>query len=108
MIKESWIFPYDGSPPYRRGERPERVSEKGFAVLSDLPDFVSHVDGKRYSGRAGMREHNIRNNVVPVEELKGLPPLLMNSDTRSREEKRGDAQHRKEVIIREVNQKVRY
>lgn len=43
-------------------------------VLPDLPDFVSPIDGKAYSGRAGLREHCARHNVVPVADLAGLPP----------------------------------
>lgn len=42
-------------------------------VMPDLPDFVSPIDGKTYSGRAGMREHCARHDVVPTAELKGLP-----------------------------------
>lgn len=43
-------------------------------VLPDLPDFVSPIDGKTYSGRAGLREHCARHNVTPVADLAGLPP----------------------------------
>lgn len=49
-----------------------------------------------------MREHNLRNNVVPVADLKGLPTLRTNSDMRSSEQKRQDAAARKELIIRQV------
>lgn len=44
------------------------------AILGDVPDFVSPVDGTVVSGRAALREHCLRHNVVPTEELKGLPP----------------------------------
>lgn len=43
-------------------------------VMPDLGDFVSPIDGKIYSGRAGMREHCRIHDVVPTRELKGLPP----------------------------------
>lgn len=43
-------------------------------VMPDLPDFVSPIDGKRYSGRAGLREHCAKHNVVPTADLAGLPP----------------------------------
>jgi hypothetical protein len=46
----------------------------GFTIVPDLPDFVSPIDGKRYSGRAGLREHCATHNVVPVADLAGLPP----------------------------------
>ena len=44
------------------------------SIMPDLPDFVSPIDGKLYSGRAGMREHCQRHNVVPTADLAGLPP----------------------------------
>lgn len=42
-------------------------------VAPDLPSFVSPIDGKTYSGRAGMREHCAKHNVVPTADLAGLP-----------------------------------
>lgn len=42
-------------------------------IRGDLPDFVSPIDGKTYSGRAGLREHCKLHNVVPTADLKGLP-----------------------------------
>jgi len=55
-----------------RGRDSNRVSS--YTVLPDLPDFVSPIDGKTYSGRAGLREHCSTHNVVPVADLAGLPP----------------------------------
>jgi hypothetical protein len=43
-------------------------------VRGDLPDFVSPIDGKTYSGRAGLREHCRVHDVVPTADLAGLPP----------------------------------
>lgn len=108
-VRETWVYPHDGSPPYLKGSRPEvdPLSPNGPAILPDLPDFVSPVDGKRYSGRAGLAEHNRRNNVINNEELKGLPPYQTNSDIRSESERRADAQKRKEVIINQVNKHYR-
>ena len=63
---------YDKSLPLPEGVG---MSEKAAAkVFGDLPDFVSPIDGKVYSGRAGMRDHCARHNVVPTADLKGLPP----------------------------------
>jgi hypothetical protein len=45
-------------------------------ILPDLPDFVSPIDGKVYTGRAGLRQHCRIHDVVPSAELKGLPPKL--------------------------------
>jgi len=43
------------------------------AIMGDLPDFVSPIDGSVVRGRAGMREHCKRHDVVPTADLKGLP-----------------------------------
>lgn len=72
--------------------------------MPDLPDFVSPIDRKMYSGRAGLREHCKRHNVVPNEELKGLPYLKANSDMRDSQQIRRDKEARKEQLIRQVNQ----
>lgn len=76
-------------------------------ISGDQPDFISPVDGKLYSGRAGAREHAAKNNVIDNRELKGLPTLTTNSDQRSPEEKRRSAEHRKQTIIQQVNRLLR-
>ena len=53
-------------------------SQRSHAVCGDIPDFVSPIDGTVVSGRAGLREHCLKHDVVPNEELKGLPPKTMN------------------------------
>jgi hypothetical protein len=47
------------------------------AILPDIPDFISPIDGTIVSGRAGMRDHCARHNVVPTADLAGLPPRTM-------------------------------
>lgn len=42
-------------------------------ISPDEGEFVSPIDGKVYSGRAGMREHNRRHDVVNHRDLVGLP-----------------------------------
>jgi hypothetical protein len=69
-----------------------------FTVMSDLPDFVSPIDGRVYHGRTGMRDHNARHDVVPTADLKGLPTKIP-VDQQSKDYK----QARKERIIHEVN-----
>ena len=107
MARYTIVYPEDGSPSYVKGgpddpgERPR--PHKGIAIMPDLPDFVSPIDQKVYSGRAGMREHNKRHDVVPNEDLKGLPPLTTNSDFRSPEQRHADAEHRKRLIVDQVN-----
>jgi hypothetical protein len=104
-MRECWVYPDDG-PPYRKGEQPERP-RNGVAILPDLPDFVSPIDGKMYSGRAGLREHCKRHDVVPNADLKGLPLLPGTGDTRSSDQKRADAAERKRVMIQEVDKQYR-
>jgi hypothetical protein len=106
-VRESWVYPSDGGEPYLKGSRHETTVPSGVQILPDLPDFVSPIDGKLYSGRAGLREHCRRHDVVPNAELKGLPTLQTNSDFRSPAERKADAAHRKEQIIRQVNQHYR-
>ena len=58
------------------------------SVLGDLPDFVSPIDGSVVSGRAGLREHCKKHDVVPTADLKGLPPkpMIMPTSQQYREE----------------------
>lgn len=61
------------------------------AIIADTPPFVSPIDGSVVDGRAALREHCRRHDVVPTAELKGLPPKPMvnnNFDPKYREETR--------------------
>ena len=107
MIRETWVFPSDGTEPYLKGSRAEAERYQGVTFMPDLPDFVSPIDGKSYSGRAGLREHCKRHDVVPNAELKGLPVLTANSDQRSSRQRRADAESRKQHIIHSVDQQYR-
>lgn len=79
MTRKSYIqlngVLYDKDEPL-----PESVSglagsgDRSHAVMGDIPDFVSPIDGSLVSGRAGLRDHCRRHDVVPTEELRGLPP----------------------------------
>lgn len=102
-VRETWVFPGNGEEPYLKGTRERSVSSAGFVILPDLPDFVSPIDQKRYSGRAGLREHCKRHDVVPNADLKGLPMLTAQSDQRTPEQRRASMEHRKQTIIHEVN-----
>ena len=44
------------------------------AVFGDNIRFVSPIDGAVIEGRAAMREHCLRHDVVPNQELAGLKP----------------------------------
>lgn len=44
-----------------------------YMVVPDLADFISPIDGKSYSGRAGLREHCKKHGVIPTADCEGLP-----------------------------------
>jgi hypothetical protein len=69
MTRRVWV--YINGVSYEKGTEPEVAT--GVTFMPDLPDFVSPIDRKLYRGRAGMREHNAKHNVVPTADLKGLP-----------------------------------
>jgi hypothetical protein len=98
-----------GKELYLKGTEPRREQHgsSGPAVIGDEPEFRSPVDGQVYSGRTGMREHCARNDVVNNRDLVGLPTLQMNTDQRSSEQKRQSAEHRKQMIINQVNKHYR-
>jgi len=74
-------------------------SQHRHMVAGDLPEFVSPVDGKLYSGRAGLREHNARNNVVLAADLAGLPPKTLHQDyTPTRQQREETRQTIAEII----------
>lgn len=106
MSRECWVYPSDGRPPYKRGEQSSE-GLSGPMFIPDSPDFVSPIDGRHYSGRAGMREHCKIHDVVSNNELKGLPPLTTTSDTRSASERRADANSRRHHIANQVNKHYR-
>lgn len=78
MARKGWIYHNDGSIT-EKGTGITRTAS-GIMVTSDLPTFVSPIDGKAYSGRAGLREHNRRHDVINNEELVGLPQRTMNQE----------------------------
>lgn len=94
---------------YEKGTEPvgEGARGAGPAILGDLPDFVSPIDGKAYSGRAGLREHCRRHDVVPNADLAGLPTLKTDTDIRPKDVIKRDAAARKELVIRAVDQQYR-
>lgn len=68
--------------------------------MPDLPDFVSIIDGKTYSGRRGLREHCERHNVVPTADLKGLPA---KTSTFKYELPKAEREETKRFIAHQVN-----
>lgn len=74
MSRKGWIYHADGTVTEKgvRGAEAPATPQIPFFV-GDEGEFVSPIDGKTYSGRAGMREHNKRHNVVNNRDLQGLP-----------------------------------
>lgn len=107
MSRATWVYDPETKSMIPKEEFYSNRPTTGVIFMPDLPDFTSPIDGKRYSGRAGMREHCARHDVVPNAELKGLPTLQTNSDFRTPEQRRASAAHRKQVIINEVNKQYR-
>jgi hypothetical protein len=74
MTRRCWV--YINGQSYEKGTEPDypaHGSSVGPTILPDLPDFVSPIDRTVVRGRTGMRDHCARHNVVPTQELKGLP-----------------------------------
>jgi len=68
-------------------KEPPRPNSSTF-IMEDLKPFRSTVDGSIVDGRVAYRAHNKRNNVVPTEDLKGLPtkPLVAETSKAHRDE----------------------
>lgn len=76
MARRSWVQ-IDGKL-YERGVDtiPEATggASRGPSVFGDNVEFVSPIDGSVVRGRAAMRDHCARHDVVPNQELAGLKP----------------------------------
>lgn len=68
------------------------------AIIADTPAFVSPIDGSVVDGRAALREHCRRHDVVPTEELKGLSPKPFVNTEFSREHREGTKRVIAEII----------
>lgn len=69
----------------------------GIGFIPDIPDFVSPIDGKVVSGRRALREHCAQHDVVPTQELKGLPEARP-SYTQTRQ----DREQIRQLIARQI------
>lgn len=73
MTRKGWVYHADGTVTEKGAGRTEAQGSAGPAIFGDEGSFVSPIDGKTYSGKAGMREHNRRHNVINNRDLVGLP-----------------------------------
>jgi hypothetical protein len=72
MKGRTWVY-YKGEM-YEKGTGSSTVGPSmGPFVIPDVPDFVSPIDKTVVKGRAGIRDHCARHDVVPTQELAGLP-----------------------------------
>lgn len=77
MARCTYVYTADGrsflkGSPEHEAYLGEKAGDGAF-IAPDEGDFVSPIDGKVYSGRAGMREHCRRHDVVNNRDLAGLP-----------------------------------
>lgn len=89
----------------RPGEPGEVGSTAGYShmVIGDIPDFVSPIDGSVVRGRAGLRDHCARHDVVPTAELAGLSMKTMNQQTAPSKEYREATKRTMAEIINSRN-----
>jgi hypothetical protein len=76
MPRRSWVYTADGrviekGTDAHRAYEAEKYSDAPM-VFSDEGVFISPIDGLAYSGKAGMREHNRRHDVINNRDLVGL------------------------------------
>ena len=71
MARKSYI--QIGGKLYDKAELSAQEQTHAPAILGDVDSFVSPIDGSVVRGRAGLREHCKKHNVVPTADLKGLP-----------------------------------
>lgn len=105
MARSRWIYingeaiPADDYEALAKA-RGHAEESRRLTIAPDLPDFRSPIDGRMYSGRAGLREHCAKHNVVPTADLAGLPPKpAYQTPTFTREQR----EQRKQEIVRVVN-----
>ena len=95
---------YRWNPQTRKLEQiapTERIS--GVTIMPDLPDFVSPVDGKVVHGRAGLREHNKRNDVTNAADFTNEWKRAADERTKAFSGNRQyDQKRRLEHVIRAV------
>lgn len=73
MTRKSWVYVDGVAIPKDEYQAP---TVDGAVIVGDLAGFRSPVDGSWVEGRAALREHNKRNDVVNTADLAGLPPRL--------------------------------
>jgi len=95
-MRQCWV--YINGVAYEKGTEPrESAGNVGPFIIPDEPDFVSPIDRTVIRGRAGIREHCARHDVVPTRELAGLPSGVQPVAP--------DRKQIREDIIRVMNQK---
>ena len=72
------------------------------AIFGDNARFVSPIDGAVVEGRAAMREHCRRHDVVPNQELKGLKPRTFGGGVTVSQQER---ETRKRIMHQIVDQR---
>jgi hypothetical protein len=95
-VRKCWV--YINGVAYEKGTEPSSSKANvGPFVIPDSPDFISPIDKTIVRGRAGIRDHCRRHDVVPTQELAGLPMGVQPVAP--------DRKQIREDIIRVMNQK---
>lgn len=96
MSKKAWVFVGGKMIPK---EEYQQEPQHGITVIPDIQPFRSTVDGSLITGRAALRDHNKRNNVVQTADLRGLPPKL------SAQAPKSDRAAIRQTLINEFNKR---
>lgn len=70
-MRSSWVYCEIRQKLIPKGEFYGALPERGPLICPDISEFVSSVDGSVITGRAALREHNIRNGVTFAEDFRG-------------------------------------
>lgn len=73
------------------------------SVIPDIVPFVSPIDKTVIGSRAALRAHCKAHDVVPTEELKGLPPRLANPEYKLSKQ---EVRERREFIAYQVDKHI--
>ena len=87
MARKTYVQGKDGKF-YEKSELARQEQSSAPAILGDMAPFVSPIDGTVVEGRKAFREHCLKHDVVPTQELKGLPtkPMVMPTSQAYRDE----------------------
>jgi hypothetical protein len=101
MSRRSWV--YINGVAYEKGVDiiPDVGGQPAPNFIPDIDSFVSPIDGTVIGSRSQLREHCKRHDVVPTQELAGLPTQLSAVQPSKRE-----IRERQEMIYAQVDKAI--